>query len=77
MKTRLVLYPVLALLAALVIGSQLDRQAQLDPRFLVAVPEPFRAVSQRMRVEIMLAGGAETADAEEARKLVQRQPVPA
>ncbi|MXO70362.1 hypothetical protein [Alteraurantiacibacter buctensis] len=70
-------FAFMALLGLIVLGSQLDRQAQLDPRYLAAVPAPFRSTAQRILVEAMLAGGEETASMEEARKLVRWRPMPA
>ena len=74
---RVIFYAVMVMLAIVVAASQLDRQAQLDPRYLAAVPTPFRATSQRIAVELLLAGGEETASLDEARKLVRWRPMPA
>lgn len=77
MIRRTLYYAVIALLAVVVVGSQLDRQAQLDARYLAAVPAPFRATAQRIMVEVLLAGGEDTASMGEARKLVRWRPMPA
>lgn len=77
MMGRAVLWACLALLAALVIGVQLDRQAYRDPTVIPLVPGPMRAVAAQRQLELTLALGGQAADLARARHLVRLRPVPA
>ncbi len=68
---------VLAAMALIAIGAQLDRASYRRPELSVLVPGPFRSFAQSPAAMLALAGGnADTARAE-AELLVRRRPMPA
>lgn len=78
MMKRITFYTLVLLLAGLVVIVQLDRQSLDDWQIGLAVPEPFRAVSQQRLIEVGLASGeSATGTVKKARQLIRRRPLPA
>lgn len=63
--------------AGVCVGVQLDRQSRKDPQLAAYVPEPFRSSAQRIVAASTIAAGSPEAGLAEARKLVERRPLPA
>ncbi|WP_234033010.1 tetratricopeptide repeat protein [Erythrobacter rubeus] len=74
---RLVWFMSLALLAALTISVQLDRQSAIAPHFADLTPEPVRSFAQAQIAARALAGEDPQEALQETRKLVARRPLPA
>lgn len=68
---------VLAVLAIVVAGVQLDRQAYDDPQAATLVPGPFRGVAQQRLLEAAAAQDPASAMLPQARDLVRMRPLPA
>lgn len=64
-------------LAVVTISVQLDRQSLKQPSLAQHVPEPFRASAQLAIAAFAIDDGKVDAGVSEARKLVQRRPMPA
>ena len=67
----------LALVGVLATGAQLDRAARYRPELAPLVPGPFRAFSQHHLASASLSGGTTNEALREARRLVERRPIPA
>ncbi len=74
---RAIYFLVLAALAAVVTGVQLDRQAYGDPQAASLVPGPFRGVAQQRLLEASAAQDQAPAMLSQARDLVGKRPLPA
>ena len=68
---------LLVLGAALAIGAELDRASYLRPELSIMVPQPFRSFAQPTTAVIALGTGDSSESLKEARRLVQRRPIPA
>ena len=68
---------VLALVAVLAIGAQLDQASQSRPALSVLVPAPFRSSAQSPTALLALAAGDGRRARIEAQRLVRRRPLPA
>lgn len=77
MIARILWLALLSALAGVTTMLQLDRQAELSPALAPLVPQPLRGYAQA-RIAATGIGAKDSAAAlEEARRLVQRRPVPA
>ncbi|UAB78230.1 hypothetical protein INR77_00275 [Erythrobacter sp. SCSIO 43205] len=77
MITRIIWFAALLVVAGVCIGVQLDRQSRKDPELAQYVPEPFRSSAQRVLTASAVNAGKPEAGLAEARKLVERRPLPA
>lgn len=77
MTGRIIWFGLLLILAGVCVGVQLDRQSRKDTHLASIVPEPLRSSSQRVITAYALEAGANDMALAEARKLVQRRPMPA
>lgn len=75
---RVILWSVLAALAALVAIVQTDRQAFNDPSAIAFVPPPARIVARQRLIELSsVTGKADQAMLDSSRQLVRWRPLPA
>lgn len=74
---RVIWWLALALLAAVVIVAQIDRETSSRPELSALVPEPFRGFAQPNMTMLSLAMGSPADTQVEARTLVRRRPIPA
>lgn len=74
---RIIWLLALLAVAGVCTGVQLDRQSRKDPELAQYVPEPFRSSAQRVLAARTIADGSPEAGLAEARKLVERRPMPA
>ncbi len=75
--TRLLWRAVLAALALIAVGAQLDRASYLRPELSVFVPRPFRSFAQPPTALLALSENNPKAALAETRLLVRRRPMPA
>lgn len=74
---RVIWFAAIAAIAALTAAAQLDREAVKQPALASLVPEPMRGYAQARITTAALQGEDADAALAEARKLVQRRPIPA
>ena len=74
---RVLWLAILIAVAGVCVSVQLDRQSRKDPELARYVPEPFRSSAQRIVAVNTVAVGTPEAGLAEARKLVERRPMPA
>lgn len=77
MITRILWAALMAVIALVVIGVQLDRQSRKTPALAVAVPEVLRSSAQLPIAAYALDGDNPELALSEARRLVARRPLPA
>ena len=77
MTGRIVWLVLIAAIATVTAGVQLDREARYHPSIAGAVPEPFRAFAQEHRVAQAARSGNSEETLAQAAKLVARRPMPA
>lgn len=77
MIARLVWYAFLLVLAAITVSVQLDRQSAVLPSMAELTPEPARGFAQAQITARALQNGPPERALTEARKLVDRRPLPA
>jgi hypothetical protein len=77
MMGKLIWFSALAAIAAVTAAAQLDRETVKQPGLANLVPEPMRGYAQARVTTTALQGDDAEAALAEARKLVQRRPVPA
>jgi hypothetical protein len=68
---------VLALLAIVALGAQLDQASATRPQLALAVPAPFRSKAQATVAMLSLTTRDSATARAEARRLVRRRPMPA
>jgi hypothetical protein len=74
---RIVWFAALAAIAVVTAGLQIDRQSRTSPALVSLVPEPLRNVAQARIAQTALRGEDTARALAEARRLVQRRPLPA
>ena len=77
MIARILWFTALALVAAVTVGVNLDRQARKTPTIATSVPETFRSSAQLAVAVFALDGENPDYALAEAERLVRRRPMPA
>ncbi len=68
---------LLALLAVVAVGAELDHASGTRPQLAIVVPEVFRSTAQATIANLALTGKDSATARAEARRLVRRRPMPA
>jgi len=77
MITRIIWLGIMIGIALVTVGAQLDRQARVSATLASVVPESFRAFAQARIASSAVVGDDPARALEEAKRLVERRPVPA
>lgn len=77
MMLRTLWVVVVLIVAGVTLAAQLDRQARVVPTIATSVPEPFRAFAQARIATAAIRGDDPQVAVTEARRLIERRPVPA